>query len=95
MVVRSLDNLAISETGFVFDPRTGATFNVNSTGLVVLRGLRDGKGMAEISEVLCQEFEAPPIDVLDQIVEFTQLLRHHGLLSEEQVARLSVQGAPQ
>src|SRR5205085_12462462 len=35
-VQRHLKDLAISETGFVFDPYTGATFTTNATGHCVL-----------------------------------------------------------
>jgi hypothetical protein len=34
-----LVDLAVSESGFVFDPWSGSTFTVNSTGLVLLAGL--------------------------------------------------------
>ena len=36
-----LRDLALSDTGFVFDPCSGATFTVNATGLAVLKGLTD------------------------------------------------------
>ncbi len=82
MEIRSLNDLAISETGFVFDPRTGATFNVNATGLMILRALRDGKADDEIAQGLKEEFEATPPDVQDHVAEFVQLLRQYGLLPE-------------
>ena len=37
-----LTELAISDTGFIFDPGSGATFNVNATGLIALAALREG-----------------------------------------------------
>ena len=37
-----LSDLAISDSGFVFDPYTGASFSVNLTGLTLLRALKDG-----------------------------------------------------
>jgi hypothetical protein len=83
MNIGLLQDLAISETGFVFDPRTGGTFNVNPTGLCVLRALRDGKAPKAIAEALEQDFEATPSDVLDHVLEFTQLLRQYGLMPDE------------
>ncbi len=82
MASSPLDNLAISETGFVFDPQSGATFNVNATGLLVLRGLRDGKPAESISSDLQRAFDATPDEVSEHIAEFTQLLRQFGLLSD-------------
>jgi hypothetical protein len=44
LAAERLSNLALSPTGFVFDPRTGATYTVNPTGRAVLEALRDGGG---------------------------------------------------
>ena len=40
--VRRLGDLALSDTGFAFDPLTGATFTVNATGLCVLLAMKEG-----------------------------------------------------
>lgn len=52
-----LKDLALSESGFVFDPYSGATFTANATGLSVLRGLREGLSRAQIVERLHDEFQ--------------------------------------
>ena len=44
-----LSQLAISASGFVFDPRSGATFTVNDTGRTIIEGLRDGNGLDDIA----------------------------------------------
>jgi len=51
-----LKDLALSESGFVFDPYTGATFTANATGLSVLRSLREGLSRPQIVERLRDEF---------------------------------------
>ena len=76
----SLKNLAISETGFVFDPHSGATFTVNPTGLAVLTGLRDGQSTNQIVESLKTAFDGATNESKDDVVEFVQLLRQHGLV---------------
>lgn len=43
MDISRLSLLAVSDTGFVFDPRTGHSYTVNATGLRVLRDLRKGQ----------------------------------------------------
>jgi ribulose-5-phosphate 4-epimerase/fuculose-1-phosphate aldolase len=78
-----LANLAVSETGFVFDPSTGATFTVNPTGLVVLRALRDGATVARIVELLEAGFADASRTARDEVLDFVQLLRGHGLLSAD------------
>ena len=44
----SIRDLAISESGFVFDPFSGGTFTVDATGQGILKGLRDGLTAEEI-----------------------------------------------
>lgn len=79
----SLKNLAISETGFVFDPYSGTTFTVNPTGLAVLTGLRDGLSTNQIVESLKTNFDGATNESRDDVVEFVQLLRQHGLVPPE------------
>ena len=38
----------VSETGFVFDPYSGATFSLNASALCLLRGLKEGLGRDEL-----------------------------------------------
>jgi hypothetical protein len=81
MTHAQLQNLAISETGFVFDPRTGATFTLNPAGLTVLVALRDGLALDGIVARVHERFEAVPAGSARQdVVEFVQLLRQHGLV---------------
>lgn len=84
-----LHDIALSETGFVFDPWTGASFTVNATGLCVLEGLRDGLGRAAIAERLAERFDvrdgaaAGTQDLARDVDEFVTVLRHHDLVPRE------------
>ncbi len=80
-----LQDLALSESGFVFDPYTGATFTANGTGLLVLQGLRDGLTRPQIVDRLRQQFEVDSLsDQLESDVgDFLRLLVQQALLSSE------------
>ena len=39
-----LRRLALSDSGFVFDPLSGASFTVNASGLALIRILQEGHG---------------------------------------------------
>lgn len=82
-----LRELAISDTGFVFDPRTGATFTVNETGLIVLQALREGATREKIVERLAERFDRPRDDLAEDISDFVQLLRQHALLSTDSATK--------
>lgn len=80
-----LENLAISETGFLFDPYTGLTFSSNRTGKFILEQLRQGKPPAEIPEALRKQFELDDSDdPVRDVREFLILLRDTGLLPREE-----------
>lgn len=67
--------LAINDEGFVFDPTTGESFTCNKTGLVVLRGLKEGKDQAEISLELSEQFEVDADDAERDVFDFVDNLR--------------------
>jgi hypothetical protein len=76
-----LKDLALSETGFVFDPRSGATFTVNQAGTCVLLALREGQGRADIVALLKERFLVGNADVESDLGDFLRLLVQHGILS--------------
>jgi len=76
-----LRDLALSDSGFVFDPMTGHSFTVNSTGLCVLQGLKEGKSPEAIVQGLTEGFEIEPgEDALRDVQDFIMQLRECGLV---------------
>ncbi len=75
-----LKDLAVSDRGFVFDPHTGATFSVNPSGLVVLRGLQEGLPRARIASLLEASFETARADLGRDVDEFVSMLRGQGIV---------------
>jgi PqqD family protein of HPr-rel-A system len=73
-------DLAISGTGFVFDPHTGSTFSANDTGVEILRALAEGLDREAIAARLSEEFEVDPSVVERDLGEFLLLLRRNELL---------------
>lgn len=73
----SLQRLAISESGFVFDPVTGHNFTVNETGLSILRLLQKDNQLAPLLEQLEKDYEATPRILERDVLEFAGLLRDY------------------
>lgn len=80
----SVRALAVSDTGFVFDPRTGHAYTVNATGLLVLRALKEGNELPEIVGKLQSEFRDVTSGEAD-VREFLALLAEMGLASDAKV----------
>lgn len=75
-----LDRLAISPTGFVFDPRSGTTFTVNPTGRAILEGLRDGLDLDGLVRDLAGRFDATGADLRRDVLEYRRQLVEAGVL---------------
>jgi len=83
-IPQKLRDLAISDTGFLFDPYTGSTFSLNEPGMTVLSGLREGQSVAQVAAKLREAFEVPPgVDVERDVGEFVHLMRRSGLVPED------------
>jgi len=71
----TLRRLAVSESGFVFDPVSGHNFTVNDTGLIILRRLQQKQDFSGLVQELQQEFDAAPSDIERDVIEFIGMLR--------------------
>lgn len=71
--------LAISDTGFVFDPRTGHSYNVNPTGLAILRALKEGATLETVARRLRDEFDIGPAPLDDHLREFLAQVRSYAI----------------
>ncbi|MBT9556408.1 MAG: PqqD family protein [Myxococcales bacterium] len=78
-----IGELAISDTGFVFDPQSGMTYTTNGTGLTILDGLRRSLGRDAILTSLAERFETSISDLHRDLDEFLHLLRRDGLVSAD------------
>lgn len=75
-----LNHLAINDEGFVFDPSTGESFTVNSTGLAILKALKENKTSGEIAAELQAQFESPSEDIERDVIDFIAHLRTYRLI---------------
>jgi hypothetical protein len=81
--VPRLSDLALSDTGFAFDPYSGSTFTVNATGLCVLVALKEGLGREAIGARVRDRFDARSADVGRDVDDFLAALRQNGIVPED------------
>ena len=72
---QSLRRLAVSESGFVFDPVSGHHFTVNETGLEILRQLQKEQDLPELLALLAKEYSVSTRELERDVVEFAGMLR--------------------
>jgi len=70
-----LKRLALSESGFVFDPVTGDSFTANATGLAIIRLAQHERDARRIAEALAQEFDVGTAEAERELIEFSGVLR--------------------
>ncbi|MBS3917088.1 MAG: PqqD family protein [Sulfuritalea sp.] len=71
-----LKRLALSDSGFVFDPVTGNSFTVNGSGLAILRRLQHETDLSRIVASLGEAFEVDTLSAERDVIEFANLLRN-------------------
>lgn len=77
-------NIAISESGFVFDPTTGDSFSLNPIGLEILELIKKDKNQAEISEVITTKYDVEPISFDHYYYDFVNMLKQLQLLESHE-----------
>ncbi len=76
-------NVAVSETGFLFDPNTGESFSLNKTGQFILKLLKDNKDEAEVLEAVMEKYEVDPAVFQRYMDDFVRMLEQFNLLERE------------
>jgi hypothetical protein len=66
--------LALSESGFVFDPVSGQSFSVNETGLVILRLAQHEDNLERLTEQLLEQFDASSVEISRDVQDFIHRL---------------------
>lgn len=69
-----LQMLAVSISGFAFDPQSGQSFTINETGLKTLEHLRDGDGIDETARALALHYPVPQAIIAGSIEVFIRQL---------------------
>ncbi len=75
-----LKSLAISDTGFIFDPATGAAFSSNSVGVEIINGLKAGMSGREIIDSILEAYDVSQEEVEADITDFITSLRDNHLI---------------
>lgn len=70
-----LHRLAISQSGFVFDPVSGRSFSVNETGLAILRLLQREPRLDTLLDRLAGDFDVDRRRAERDVLEFLGSLR--------------------
>ena len=76
--MEKIKQLAISESGFIFDPTTGNSFTANETALFLLKKMTEGVSQEDLSTQMTSEFEISEDEASHDVINFfNELQRLH------------------
>jgi hypothetical protein len=76
-------NIAISESGYVFNPSSGESFTVNPIGIELVNMIRDEKSYEEISKTMLAKYNTDNDTFEKDYQDFIGLLKSYQLLENE------------
>ena len=72
-------DVAMSESGFLFDPATGSSFNLNPTGVQIVKAFQEGKSTDEVAVMLVERYGIETSQALKDLYDFEQVLTQYKL----------------
>ena len=77
-------NVAVSESGLLFNPVTGESFSVNPIGVEILNFLREEKTDEQISEAILGKYNAEKQAFENDYQDFIGVLSHNNLIESHE-----------
>jgi hypothetical protein len=75
--------LAISDSGFVFDPTTGDSYSLNPVGQELLGMIKAGKELEEIKHLITSKYDVELGTFERYYQDFVSLLKQFQLIEED------------
>ena len=73
-------NIAISESGFIFNPEIGTSFTTNSLGVAILKQLKTKTSLEEIIASVVENYEIDAITCEKDLDDFLRMLDQYNLI---------------
>ena len=78
------NNIAVSDTGFVFNPGTGESFNLNPAGIEIFEMLRLEKSNEEILEAILAKYDIEKDMAEKDLDDFMHHLKTYKILDSDE-----------
>jgi hypothetical protein len=77
------DEVRISDNGFVFNAKTGDSFNVNQTGLELTKLIAQGLDIEAIKTIFLEKYELDDLTFEKDFYEFCALIKYHQITTTQ------------
>lgn len=75
-------NIAISDTGFVFDPSTGDSYSLNPVGLEIIQLIKSGNDYEAIAGLITKKYDVEQTAFERYYLDFVATLRQMQLVDD-------------
>jgi hypothetical protein len=75
------EEIKISDNGFVFNSKTGDSFNLNPIGLELIKQIVEEKDFESIREAMLEKYDIDDLTLEKDFYDFYALLKHHQIVS--------------
>jgi len=76
-------NIAISDSGFLFNPSTGDSYSVNPIGQEILKLLKDGKDDGQVVAHILNNYMTDKDAIEKDLYDFKNMLENYKLIENE------------
>jgi hypothetical protein len=73
-------NIAVSDSGFIFNPATGESFSTNPIGLEIITMLRSGKSRQEICATITENYATDQQTADRDLHDLISMLKQYQLI---------------
>ncbi len=79
-------NIAVSESGYIFNPVTGDSFSLNPIGNEIINHILNKSSYLEIKNILLEKYETDNATVDKDLEDFINTLKNFQFLDDESEA---------
>jgi hypothetical protein len=77
-------NIAVSDTGFLFNPANGESFSVNPIGVEIIGMLKEGKSLEAVTGKIIAAYDTDATTVEKDLYDFMSILKSYSLVNGDE-----------
>ncbi len=77
-------DVAVSDSGFVFNPATGESFSVNPIGTEIIRMIKENKSSLEIVDFVLDHYQTDSVTIDKDFNDFMEMLNLYSLTENDE-----------
>jgi len=82
--VKIKKNIAISKTGFVFDPTSGESYSINPIGMKILQQLQEESSLEDITGMITSQYDIDDVSFEKYFLDFVGMLKQFKLIDSDE-----------